>query len=290
MGGMHAPGLPALTNEVQRGIVSSHMSQLQPPAQSAPTRAEHSAGGVAPLACLNCAATIAGAYCAACGQRVIDVAAPSWHVIREAVADATDLDGRVRHTLRAIVSPGRLTVEFLRGRRAPYIGPLKLFLLAGAALTTTWVLTRTVDGQFYGYDAGGAAEAYIATVVRGSFAAALGIAVASWVLAGRRRRLIDDVVFALHLVAALSLLAAVVIGLAAMWKMIWGTDKAVPRGVPSIIYLLFLPQAAVSLAYIVSAVRRVHGGAWWTVALRAIMLTTTGIAIVLLALRARGPA
>jgi hypothetical protein len=46
----------------------------------------------------------------------VDPAAPTWRVVREALADATDLDGRVWRSFRALASPGRLTAEFLRGR------------------------------------------------------------------------------------------------------------------------------------------------------------------------------
>jgi hypothetical protein len=72
---------------------------------------------------------LGGTYCAACGQRAVDPAAPTWQVAREAVGEAADLDGRVLTTARALARPGRLTAEFLRGRRAPYLGPLKVALL-----------------------------------------------------------------------------------------------------------------------------------------------------------------
>src|SRR4029079_3078126 len=43
--------------------------------------------------CLNCEAPMDGAFCAACGQHVVDLNASTWHVVREALGDATDLDG-----------------------------------------------------------------------------------------------------------------------------------------------------------------------------------------------------
>jgi hypothetical protein len=230
--------------------------------------------------CLNCGASLVGAYCAACGQPAVDLAAPTWHVIREALAEVTDLDGRMLRTVRALASPGRLTVEFLRGRRASYIGPLKLFLLAGTILTTTWILTRGVDARFYNLSRGGSAGTYIDTVVRGSLAASVAVAVSSWVLGGRRRRLLDEAVFALHLVAALSVGAAVVVWLGTAWKLVWGTATAVPGGVPALPYLLFLPACAGGLAYVVGALGRVHGGAWWAIVLRAVVLSAVGLAAV----------
>lgn len=234
--------------------------------------------------CLNCGAPLAGAYCTACGQRAIDLAAPTWHIVREVLTDATDLDGRVLRTVRALVSPGRLTAEFLRGRRAPYIGPLKLFLLAGTALSTTWLVTRGVDAHYYGIAADRSAGTYIDTVVRGSVASGLAIAVSSWVLAGGRRRFLDETVFALYLVAALSLLATVVIWLGTAWKLAWGTNANVPQSLPSLLYLLFFPTLAIALVYIVGSIRRIHGGAWWTTAIRALILTVVGVKTVLLAL------
>ncbi|MGZ8494196.1 MAG: DUF3667 domain-containing protein, partial [Gemmatirosa sp.] len=214
-------------------------------------------------ACLSCEAPLAGAYCAACGQRAIDLAAPTWDVVREAVADATDLDGPVLRTARAMAAPGQLTLEFLRGRRAPYVGPLKLFLLASTALTTTWIVTRGVDARYYGYAPDGSPGSYIEMVVRGTLAAAVAIAVVGWVLGGARRHLLDEAVFAIHLVAALSLWTTVATLLATAWTLAWVTDAAVPDGVPVLPFLLFVPAGVLAIAYVVAAERRVHGGPWW---------------------------
>lgn len=238
-------------------------------------------------ACLNCCAPLAGEYCAACGQRAIDPTAPTWYVVREVVAEAADLDGRVLSTARALVSPGWLTAEFLRGRRAPYLGPLKLALLTGVVLTTTWVITRGVDTHYYGLPPTDRSTVeYINAVVRGSLAGSAAIAIGGWALAGGRRRLLDEAVFALHLNAALSLLAAAVIWLGTVWKLVWGTVAATPRGVPSLIYLFFLPASAVGLVYITLALRRVHGGAWLPAVLRAVILAALGLVAVLAAVLA----
>ena len=95
-----------------------------------PVHERHGPVGLA-ATCLNCGAALIGAYCAECGQHSVDLAAPTWHVLKEALTDAIDLDGRAFLTARALGTPGRLTAEFLRRRRAPYLGPIKLFLLAG---------------------------------------------------------------------------------------------------------------------------------------------------------------
>jgi hypothetical protein len=86
---------------------------------------------VAPGQCLNCEAKLRGRFCSACGQRAI---AP-YPTIREMVGDAWEelsgYDGRFARTLRLLFGrPGALTVETLEGRRARYITPVRLYLLA----------------------------------------------------------------------------------------------------------------------------------------------------------------
>ena len=120
-------------------------------------------------------------------------------------------------------------------------------------------------------------------------AASVAIAVSSWILSVGRRRLLDEVVFSLHVVAAISLWTAFTIWLATAWKVAWLTASRVPSGGPSLIYLLFLPAVVVGLVYITVATRRVHGVAWWAAALRTLVFAGVGIAAVNMALLARRP-
>jgi hypothetical protein len=234
----------------------------------------------APSQCLNCGATLGGAYCSACGQPRVDLVAPTWDVVREAFSDATDVDGRVVRTLRGIASPGSLTLDFLRGRRAPYVGPLKLFLIAGAVLSTTWALTRGVDARYYGYALDESAATYIEKVVRGLLAASAVLAITSWLLWRGRRRLIDETVFSVHLVAAVSLWMTVVLWIGTAWKLAWGSSDGVPSGVPSLVNLVFVPAAILTLLYVAVAVRRVYGLVWWAAAARTIVFGIVGAAAI----------
>src|SRR5262245_61003334 len=82
-------------------------------------------------ACLNCDAPLSGAYCSACGQRDL----PPYPSVRELAIDAfwelSGWDGRFATTVRTLIRrPGMLTREFLEGRRARYISPLRLYLMA----------------------------------------------------------------------------------------------------------------------------------------------------------------
>lgn len=205
--------------------------------------------------------------------------------MRDALADVTDLDGRLLRTLRALVSPGFLTTEFVRGRRAPYVGPLKLLLAAGTVLSSSWILTRGIDSHFYGLPPAGTATGdYIQQVVRGLFTASVAIAGTNWILSRGRRRVLDETVFAVHLLAAASLAVSGVIWLGTAWKLLWGTVAAVPRAMPSLPYLIYLPMSVLMLGYVVLAIRRVYGGAWWMTLARAVLLLGVGAAVETLAI------
>ncbi len=80
--------------------------------------------------CLNCGAALQGPFCGRCGQRVI----PPYPTLREMAADAwhelSGWDGRFARTLRTLARPGALTIDVLEGRRARYVSPLRLYLVA----------------------------------------------------------------------------------------------------------------------------------------------------------------
>ncbi len=81
-------------------------------------------------ACLNCGGALTGPFCAACGQRDI----PPYPNVRELVVDAfwelSGWDGRFAATVRELFRhPGQLTREFLEGRRARFLSPLRLYLM-----------------------------------------------------------------------------------------------------------------------------------------------------------------
>ncbi len=81
--------------------------------------------------CLNCGERLTGPFCSQCGQRDV----PPYPSVRELVVDAfwelSGWDGRFASTVRELVRrPGMLTREFLEGRRARYLSPLRLYLMA----------------------------------------------------------------------------------------------------------------------------------------------------------------
>jgi len=80
--------------------------------------------------CRNCGAVLTGQYCGQCGQRARSRLISLWELLRDSFGDLLDLDSRLWCTLRDLAfHPGRLTSEYLRGRRARYLPPFRTYLV-----------------------------------------------------------------------------------------------------------------------------------------------------------------
>lgn len=93
--------------------------------------AEVVAGAVVVTArCKNCGAALLGRYCVECSQAA-DVHVPTTgELIHEAMEGLTHADSRLWRTLVPLwIKPGRLTNEFVAGRRVAYVPPFRLYLI-----------------------------------------------------------------------------------------------------------------------------------------------------------------
>ena len=79
-------------------------------------------------ACLNCAAPLAGKYCANCGQPA-HLHRSLWHMFEEVLHGVMHFDAKLWRTLpRLVLRPGTLTRDYIHGKRARYVSPLAMFL------------------------------------------------------------------------------------------------------------------------------------------------------------------
>jgi Protein of unknown function (DUF3667)/Domain of unknown function (DUF4286) len=80
--------------------------------------------------CLNCGARLRGQYCAVCGQRARSRLISLWELISDAFGDLFEIDSRLWQTLVPLmIRPGRLTHDYLQGRRARYMPPFRMYLV-----------------------------------------------------------------------------------------------------------------------------------------------------------------
>jgi hypothetical protein len=94
-------------------------------------RKEESDEELRPLpSCLNCGTSLSGQYCGNCGQRARSRLISLWGLIREAFGDLLELDSRLWQTLGPLlVRPGKLTRDYLLGRRARFMPPFRTYLV-----------------------------------------------------------------------------------------------------------------------------------------------------------------
>ncbi|MEP6967902.1 MAG: DUF3667 domain-containing protein [Pseudomonadota bacterium] len=82
------------------------------------------------LLCANCGTPLAGAYCHACGQLAEDFERSIGALLIEVFENVFHTDGRLLRTLpRLAIDPAGLTRDYLAGRRASQMPPLRLFLV-----------------------------------------------------------------------------------------------------------------------------------------------------------------
>ncbi len=79
--------------------------------------------------CLNCGSTVIGKYCSECGQENTAPKDSVWQLMSRFFNDVTHFDGKFFSTLKPLLfRPGFLSKEYMRGRRAGYLNPIRMYL------------------------------------------------------------------------------------------------------------------------------------------------------------------
>lgn len=92
--------------------------------------------------CRNCGATLVGRWCHACGQDALDPFGAARLLLAEWADAVWGWDSRLTRTLRLLLTePGALIAEQVAGRRARFVGPLRLYLVVSAAFFASYALT-----------------------------------------------------------------------------------------------------------------------------------------------------
>ena len=82
----------------------------------------------APANCANCATPLTGSFCHACGQRA-HVHRSLLHLGKEVLHGLLHFDAKAWRTLPMLVAkPGKLTRQYIDGKRTRFVSPLALFL------------------------------------------------------------------------------------------------------------------------------------------------------------------
>jgi hypothetical protein len=80
--------------------------------------------------CSNCGAELTGQFCHFCGQSSKSMIKFFGEVIKELLDDTLGYDSRLKHSLFPLFfKPGRLTLDYVKGKRFHYVLPFKLYLI-----------------------------------------------------------------------------------------------------------------------------------------------------------------
>lgn len=98
--------------------------------------------------CYNCKSHTGNKFCSVCGQKAkINLDPTIKDFVHDLVHEFLHLDGKIFLTLKTLLFyPGRLTLDYLKGVRAPYIHPIRLFLTLSAVYFLVSFLQKHNDG------------------------------------------------------------------------------------------------------------------------------------------------
>ena len=83
--------------------------------------------------CLNCGTIVQGKYCQACGQENVVPHETFWHMVKHFLYDITHFDSKFFDSMKFLLfKPGFLPGEYIRGRRASYLNPVKKYVFTSA--------------------------------------------------------------------------------------------------------------------------------------------------------------
>lgn len=79
--------------------------------------------------CANCGTQLQGKFCHACGQENLELHESFGHMMNHAISDYFHFDHQFFHTLKPLFfQPGKLTVEYMAGKRVQYLHPVKMYI------------------------------------------------------------------------------------------------------------------------------------------------------------------
>src|SRR5947209_1608119 len=93
--------------------------------------------------CGNCGAPLTGEFCSHCGQHAIDYRRSIFRVLLDAADSFLNWDTKFLHSMnQLLIHPWQLTNDFNAGRRARYVHPLRLYLIASIVF---FLLARAIN-------------------------------------------------------------------------------------------------------------------------------------------------
>ncbi len=215
--------------------------------------------------CRNCQAPLVDDYCGSCGQRDLDLERPIWQLVADVLKETFEVDGRAWVTIKTLFRhPGKLTSEFLAGRRRMYTSPLRLYLVTSISffVLVAWLARSGFlldPGQDPSFDAAVQARFLSDDLPRLMFVL-LPVFALLMKAVYFNRLYFDHLIFSLHLHTAAYLVLALMMPLENL------ANRHIGLAVAQFVLLVAF------LTYFVVAVHRVYRSSWFSAALKSVVV------------------
>lgn len=184
------------------------------------------------VSCANCGRAFDGRFCPDCGQENAELGRPVAGLVQDFLADTLAFDARIWRTLPMLITrPGALAADYVKGRRARYVPPLRLYVFLSALFFAVLTLS---DGGPLRFATAGEGDNVLLTSAFGVHLAATGVSAAPTgsSAAGVSRAAADTQAFNDIVIATLSyahffFLPLVALLLAALWRRRWYAEHLV---------------------------------------------------------------
>lgn len=277
---------------------------------------ERAGDGASAGSCPTCGHARPGRYCGHCGEKRVEREDFTLRRIAgDAIATAFDLDSAVPRTLRDLVArPGRLTADYVAGRRRGRLGPFQLFFALNVVyfVVQSWTGWNSLRTPLYVHIANSPYGGLVRPLVERTVAAR-GIGLEEYAVAfdamvdlqakslvilmvplfalvvhavcgvARRRYFAESIVFALHFIAFFLLLQSVLLPVVEAGRAIAARAGFVPTNT-ALDVALSATLAVTWLVYLWAAVRRVHAPGRWR-AVAAALALVAGVVLVVFSFR-----
>lgn len=98
--------------------------------------------------CLNCDAELAGRFCHNCGQENIEPKETVLHLVSHFFQDITHFDSKFFSSLKSLMTkPGFLSTQYMIGRRASYINPIRMYVFTSAIFFLIFFSVFKIDNK-----------------------------------------------------------------------------------------------------------------------------------------------
>ncbi|MBO6522874.1 MAG: DUF3667 domain-containing protein [Balneolaceae bacterium] len=235
--------------------------------------------------CLNCGTDVRGNYCSNCGQKFQPTKLPLKQFLEDAIETLFTIDNRFFRTIKDLfLKPGKVTKEYLIGKRAKYLPPLRVYISISVVYFLIAQLIESDKILFVNFTQDGDSRINLAKIVQTAmfFLVPVMAAILKFLHLKRKAYYVEHLIFSVHIHSVWFVFFTIQLLLMSLGSIFEG--QASPSLVSIIDTIEDLPQLA-ALIFFMIYMKNVFEEPWFKVIVKGvftIMLYLTTLALVTL--------